>query len=410
MVAMPPRVAAVRRPSVIVSLIATIGFLVVNGRIAGGRQDFFYLADAFLHGRTWLTFQIGQHDVIPLDGRFYVPFAPFPAFFDLPLVAAVGPDVAAAFAQLIDAAIAGLSVGAMWLVLARVGVRRAIDRAWLALLFAITTPLLWVTIRGSVWQEGQVLATGLTMLALIELTGRRRALAVGLVAGAAFLTRAPLAMAIPVYGLMLVPDDTWRTIRRPGMAIVERIRSLPWRVWFLLCLGAAPALVAFAWYNLVRFGDPLQTGYGLAVIADFLERRRELGLFSLAQVPQNLDYLLFHLPKVTGQFPFLTPDGFGMSLFITSPGLLLAFRADWNSRPVLLLGLATVATLIPSLLYYGGGWQQFGFRYFLDSAPFLVVVCGYAVARRHGIGFGWKLLIAASVLVNVVSVYWATRL
>ena len=56
-----------------------------------GRGDFFYLADAFLHGRTWLTFQPGPYDVILVDGRFYVPFAPFPAVAFMPLVAFIGP-------------------------------------------------------------------------------------------------------------------------------------------------------------------------------------------------------------------------------------------------------------------------------------------------------------------------------
>ena len=55
-----------------------------------GRGDFFYLADAFLHGRTWLTFQPGPYDVIIPDGRFYVPFAPFPAVAFMPLVAILG--------------------------------------------------------------------------------------------------------------------------------------------------------------------------------------------------------------------------------------------------------------------------------------------------------------------------------
>ena len=44
-----------------------------------GRGDFFYLADAFLHGRTYLDFRPGANDVIIEGGRFYVPFAPFPA-------------------------------------------------------------------------------------------------------------------------------------------------------------------------------------------------------------------------------------------------------------------------------------------------------------------------------------------
>ena len=55
-----------------------------------GRGDFFYLADAFLHGRTWLDFRPGPFDVIVIDGRFYVPFAPFPAIALMPLVAILG--------------------------------------------------------------------------------------------------------------------------------------------------------------------------------------------------------------------------------------------------------------------------------------------------------------------------------
>ena len=68
------------------------------------------------------------------------------------------------------------------------------------------------------------------------------------------------------------------------------------------------------------------------------------------------------------------------------------------------------ATLVPSLLYYGGGWLQFGYRYALDAIPFAVALCGMAVAARGGIGLGWKVLIAFGVLVNAAGVYWAYHL
>ena len=38
--------------------------------------------------------------------------------------------------------------------------------------------------------------------------------------------------------------------------------------------------------------------------------------------------------------------------------------------------------LIPTLLYYGGGWLQFGYRYFLDSIPFVWALGALGVARR----------------------------
>ena len=51
--------------------------------------------------------------------------------------------------------------------------------------------------------------------------------------------------------------------------------------------------------------------------------------------------------------------------------MLFATQADWRRpRAWWLLG-AAVAVLIPTLLYYGGGWLQYGYRYFLDSVPFV---------------------------------------
>ena len=87
-----------------------------------GRGDFFYLADAFLHGRTWLTFQPGPYDVIIRDGRFYVPFAPFPAVVFMPLVAVLGAVTADQIESGINAVLAASGVGLCWMLLARIGV------------------------------------------------------------------------------------------------------------------------------------------------------------------------------------------------------------------------------------------------------------------------------------------------
>ena len=38
------------------------------------------------------------------------------------------------------------------------------------------------------------------------------------------------------------------------------------------------------------------------------------------------------------------------------------------------LALTAAAVLIPSLLYYGGGWLQYGYRYALDSIPFVIAL------------------------------------
>ncbi len=359
------------------------------------RGDLFYLAEAFLEGRTWLNFQPGPYDVIVAGDRFYVPFAPFPAIALMPIVAVLGAVGADRVESGINALLAAGGVGLCWMLLGRIGVQRLVDRFALTVLFGFSTQILWVTTRGGVWHTGHLIATILTFTCLIELWGQRRAWLIGLAAGAAFLTRAPLAFALPFYALMVV--DGWM----PGV--------LPWRRWGWLALGVLPSVAFFFVYNLVRFGSPLESGYALATLPPWLEVQRDRGLFSLTHLTNNLDYFLVHLPFPVAEFPFLRPDGLGLSVLITSPGLLFAVRADWREiRTWRLLGAAAIV-LIPSLLYYGGGWLQYGYRYFLDSVPFVLALCGLAAVREGRIGRGWIVLIGLGTIVMAFGVYWSGK-
>jgi hypothetical protein len=368
-----------------------------------GHGDFFYLADAFLNGRTWLEFRPAPNDVIIVGDRFYVPFGPFPAVALMPLVALIGPVRADELETAINALLAAGGVGLCWMLLGRLSVDRLRDRIALTVLFGFSTQILWITTRGGVWHTGQLIATILTFVCLVEWFGRRRAWLIGLAAGAAFLSRAPLAFAIPVYALAL-----WDAPAR--CARFDSIRMLPWRRWIVFSAGVAPSIVFFFAYNQARFGDPLESGYALATVPGFLELRRDIGLFSLAHIPMNLDYFLVHLPFVIDRWPYLRPDGLGLSVFITSPGLLYALRADWTDQRAKLLAAAAILVLIPTLLYYGGGWLQYGYRYFLDSVPFVIALCGLAAARRGPIGRNWLALIVLGTVVMAFGVYWAYEL
>ena len=184
-----------------------------------GRGDFFYLADAFLHGRTWLDFRPGPNDVIISGGHFYVPFAPFPAIALMPVVAVLGAVGADQAESGINALLAAAGVGLCWMLLGRIGVRALRDRFALVVLFGFSTQILWVTTRGGVWHTGHLIATILTFICLIEVFGRRRAWLIGLAAGAAFLTRAPLAFAVPFYALLIA--------RRPVAGVVAAALAGP---------------------------------------------------------------------------------------------------------------------------------------------------------------------------------------
>lgn len=383
-------------------------YWVANRDFEAGRGDFFYLAEAFLQGRTWLEFAPGPLDVI-VGGpdRYYVPFAPFPAIAFMPLVAVTGAELADQWESGINALLAASTVGMGWWFLGRAGVRSLADRAWLVALLGFSTQILWVTTRGGVWHTGHLIATLLTLGCLIELWGRRRAWLIGLLAGAAFLTRAPLAFAVPFYALLLLPEDALADVRGTVARFVERI---PWRAWAGLAAGLVPAVAFFFLYNQLRFDDPLESGYALATLPPWLEAQRDKGLFALAHVPMNLDYLFLHFFVPDDDFPGFRPDGLGLSVFVTSPGLLFAIRADWRRpTPWLLLGAAALV-LVPTLLYYGGGWLQYGYRYFLDSIPFVWAICAIAAVERGWVSWGWRALIALGVAVMWAGVYWAYRI
>jgi len=387
-------------------LVSAVIYWLCNRQYDAGRGDFFYLADAFLHGRAWLPGALGPNDVIVVDGHYYVPFAPFPAIALMPLVALIGPVTADQVESGINATLAAAGVGLCWWLLGRIGVRRLVDRFWLVVLFGFSTQILWVTTRGGVWHTGHLVATILTFACLIEVWGRQRAWLIGLLAGAAFLTRAPLAFAVPFYALMLEPRA--RTVAADVVGgYIARARSWPWRSWLWLGLGVLPSIAFFFFYNQVRFGTPLESGYALATLPPFLEAQRQQGLFSIVHVPMNLDYLFIHLPRLIPNPPFFRPDTLGMSVFLTSPGLLFALRADWRLPRAWWLAGAAIAVLIPTLLYYGGGWLQYGYRYFLDSVPFVMALCGLAAVARGRVGWGWRALIAFGTAVMAVGVYWA---
>jgi 4-amino-4-deoxy-L-arabinose transferase-like glycosyltransferase len=348
--------------------------------------------------------------IVGPNGEFFVPFAPFPAIALMPLVAVTGPLAADELESGINALLAASAVGMGWWLLARIGIVRAWDRIWLVALFGFSTQILWITTRGGVWHTGQLIATLLTLACLIELWGKRRALLIGLLAGAAFLTRAPLAFAVPFYALLLLPGATSAPadIREFARGAFERI---PWRSWMWLAAGVLPSIAFFFLYNQMRFDDPLESGYALATLPPWLEEVRQQGLFSLAHVPMNLDYLFLHLPTFDPtEFPFFRPDGLGMSVLLTTPGLLFAVRADWRRPlPWLLLG-AAVLVLIPTLLYYGGGWLQYGYRYFLDSIPFIWAICALAAVYRGSVSWPWRAVIAVGLVVMAFAPHWAYRI
>lgn len=373
-----------------VSVYVAIVFGAIALQWSHERWDYYFLAEAFISGRTWVEPIAPKFaDTIVVGDRAYVPFPPFPAVVLMPLVWIFGVGALLPWEQAINVTLAATSVGLWWVLLGRVERLSRSVRMWLTVLFALSTPLWWITARGGPWHFAQLLATLFSLLGLMETFGRRRPWALGIIAAVSFLTRPTLLFALPFYVFVAVRGRS--RLPKPGLEHLGRA-----------AVTVMPVLVAVALsfgYNAVRFGSPLESGYSLATLPPELAGTRDYGLFSLAYLQRNLNLLLFALPVFGGSPWPAHPSGFGLSVLITSPALVLAVFADYGRRMNVALAATAAFVLIPSLLYYGGGWFQLGFRYFLDSIPFVMLLVASGAARRFG--WPWKVLIVAGTLVSL---------
>ena len=120
------------------------------------------------------------------------------------------------------------------------GSARSSDRPWLAVLFGFSTQILWVTTRGGVWHTGHLDRDAPDARLPDRALGPAASLAHRALAGAAFLTRAPLAFAVPFYACMLASGRASRAGDVPGDIRRAPSRASPWRAWVGLRLGVCP--------------------------------------------------------------------------------------------------------------------------------------------------------------------------
>ena len=186
-----------------------------------------------------------------------------------------------------------------WWLVGRLGVSRLRDRFWLALLFGFSTQILWITTRGGVWHTGQLIATLLTL----RLPPRAVGQAAGVAHRAAGGRRVPDPGAAGVRGAVLRPAAR----ARPGRSadrLGPRLLSTAARAG---SRGARGACWRSASCRRSSSSSPTTrsaSGRRSSRATRWRRCRRSSrssarsGLFSLAHVPMNLDYLFFHLPKL----------------------------------------------------------------------------------------------------------------
>jgi hypothetical protein len=366
-----------------------------------------HLADALLHGRLDVVGLSNPTDLIVLGGKSFVAGSPLPAVLMAPFVAVAGVGFS-------DVAFGAL-IGALGVAVVH-GIFRS---AWTSVVFALGTPQLYLSALGSVWFNAHVVAVLFGLLAVRETLVRRRWFVAG-----AWLSLAGLARPTLMFGALYF-----------AFLIVLGCERREWlRALAALCGSLAIGIFAHAAYNAARFGSPSDFGYGtLRGTPNMLAAHARYGAFHPHFLRCNLYTSLAGPPLVRDHAPRLSyqlcdhllrgvrlpppaarvePNPLGMSLFLTTPAFLLLPAALRRRDPRSLAAWAgLLAVMTPLWMYHNTGSVQFGYRYWMDAAPFwLLLLAPVLEDRSRRLHWGARALVMASVAINAWGFTWLRAL
>jgi hypothetical protein len=379
---------------------ATFSIYLLSYGGEGRPFDYFArLADAFLHGRVYLTESPSWlAELIPIGGRYYVVFPPMPAFVLMPFVALFGTEHAQTAVSIL--------LGAANVALCYAVIRRFFGSTtvalWTAVLYSVGTVHWYHAETANAWYFAQICANFFLWLALLEAAGRRRLLVIGLCLSGAFLSRVT-TLGAAAFSLVLF-WDRFVDVLPDQKRFHARLFIKP---ALHFAIGLLAGFLVAAWYNEARFGSPREFGYAL-IPGVLQEPWYNHGLVSIRYVPTHLDEMLTALPMFQRDWPFAVPRVYVMAFWVTTPAWLLIVFADFRSRLAVGSLAAIGLILIPILTHGGPGFTQFGNRFSIDYMPFLLLLT--ASGMRGRVTWWMQALIALSILINLWGVIMISRL
>jgi len=132
-------------------------------------------------------------------------------------------------------------------------------------------------------------------------------------------------------------------------------------------------------FNWARFGSPGEFGHFFLNVR-WTDRIQRYGLFNFAFLARNLSVAFWLTPKFLAKAPYFQLPWHGLSMFITTPALLLLLwpRVKNQLHTALWITLAPIALL--GFMYQNDGWVQFGYRFIIDFLFALMML--FAVGGR----------------------------
>lgn len=373
-----------RWTGVILGILAGVVYLIVGpGQV--DTDSHWPLAQAFVAGRLHLVDAIPWLELVPRpQGGWYSPFPPLPALLLTPF-AALGIPI---WTDVSSAVFGGVSVALLWALLLRLDVAD-VPRIALTLVWAFGSQFLWVAGTGGQHHAPQVLATMLLLATLILAFDRRWPFAVGLLLGAAAAARLPVGLTLPL------------------LLYLFRGRG-QWGSWAAILAGVAIPAVLVGLYDLARFGDPFEVGYGLIVDVDgnsvLDEPWYPHGIDSIWYIPGGIHAMLFRGFESIEEFPWIIPGWVGNSVLLLMPILWWMFEA--RGRLALVAAVTAGLVLLPNLAHGNPGFAQIGYRFLVDAMPLIWIVL--AIALRDGLtrASAAAMVVGSAITIWMCGVVW----
>ncbi len=313
---------------------------------------FVVLAQTFISGHLDIQTLPYVSDFAQFNGRYFSPLGPFPAIVVAPFLIILKSYPTESPLKI------PLMLINLFLIfqISKILTNDRTKAMLLAIFYIFGSILTPVEVYPFSTYFSQLIVTTLLLYAIWEFLNHKRYFLIGTAVALSFLTRGTTIFA-SLFFLMFL-------FKKP-----INIRSL-----VLFVLPILISICLFFSYNYLRFGSIFESGYRYQFINQKLEARRNIGIFSIHHVPENLYALFLKLPNFNTRFPFFKPDNMGMSIFIMSPILFLLIKIKFKEIYVKEAALTTLLILLPILLYYGIGFKQIGFRYALDFFPFILIM------------------------------------
>ena len=359
-------------------------------------NNFVRLADAFLHGRLYLTENISWLELAHLHGKYYIVPPPMPAILLLPFVSVFGLSTDQTLASIF---LGSLNVSLAFLVVSKLTQNRAVQ-IWATIMFGFGAIHWWLTSTGGVWAMSQVTAVTFLFLAIYATLNNRNPFLVGVLLGASYWSRLPTIFSLPFFIVMF--SDKWLDKSKEK----NFLNSINLKPLLHLGLGVGIFVALNSIYNFLRFGNPLDISYYL-IPGILQEPWYQKGIFDITYIPRHLKVIFAGFPIILSKFPYVMPSWNGMAIWITTPAFIYALFTGIRNRLAIGCWISIVLIALVEFTHGTWGFTQFGYRFAVDFYPFLFLLNVRGIGDR--IRWHHMILISIGILVNLWGVLWINK-